>query len=388
MPIRTETSPQAPPLESAEAGAPAPAADPAAAPLLAIRDLAVSFEDLARAGAPRIQAVAGASMTIHPRQILAVVGESGCGKSVTAMSTMRLLPSPPCRHDRGEVRFEGRDLMTLSEREMLAVRGGAIAMIFQEPMTSLNPVYTVGEQIVEAILLHQRAEESTAREIALQAMGDVGIADPGSRIDQYPHQFSGGMRQRIMIAMALACRPRLLLADEPTTALDVTIQAQILDLLDDLRRTRGMSIMLITHNLGVVAENADVVCVMYAGRVVEYASVFDLFDRPLHPYTRGLFGSIPEVGRRRTRLTTVADVVSDPAEFRALDRGGAGVVPWWPEMPPPPGLVRPDRAKGESPGPGWETIAVEVEPRHWVGCWRTEEAIGRGGGPPDIAFRR
>ena len=202
-------------------------------PLLEVDDLAVSFANSVDGG-PRIQAVDGVRMTVHPRQTLAVVGESGCGKSVTALSTMQLVPRPPGRFDRGAIRFEGRDLLGLSEREMLAVRGGRIAMIFQEPMTSLNPVYTVGDQIIEAICLHQKVSWSEARDAAVRAMKDVGIPKAEERVKAYPHQFSGGMRQRVMIAMALACQPRLLLADEPTTALDVTIQAQILELLREL----------------------------------------------------------------------------------------------------------------------------------------------------------
>jgi ABC-type dipeptide/oligopeptide/nickel transport system ATPase component len=298
-------------------------------PVLRVGDLGVSFDNGA---GPRIQAVDGVRLSIYPRQTLAVVGESGCGKSVTAMSILRLIPRPPGRFDRGQIFFrssrvegvfgvgkEGEiDLLSLDERRMRQVRGNEIAMIFQEPMTSLNPVYTVGDQVLEAILLHQSVTPAQATDIALAAMRDVGIPEPERRIRQYPHQFSGGMRQRVMIAMALACRPKLLLADEPTTALDVTIQAQILELLQELQRTRGMSIMLITHALGVVAENADVVCVMYAGRVVEYANVVELFDNPLHPYTRGLLASIPKVGERKDRLVTIKEVVDNPAEFRKL----------------------------------------------------------------------
>ncbi|MCA9285515.1 MAG: ABC transporter ATP-binding protein [Phycisphaerales bacterium] len=353
-------------------------------PLLDVADLAVSFDNASSASAPRIQAVAGVNMTIYPRQTLAVVGESGCGKSVTAMSTMQLVPRPPGRFDRGTILFEGRDLLSLPERAMLDVRGKDIAMIFQEPMTSLNPVYTIGDQIMEAILLHQSIGAEGAREIALQAMRDVGIPKPEQRIDAYPHQFSGGMRQRVMIAMALACQPKLLLADEPTTALDVTIQAQILELLQELQRTRGMGIMLITHNLGVVAENADVICVMYAGRVVEYAKVYELFDRPLHPYTRGLFNSIPKLRDQKHRLVTVDELVNDPAEYRKLPGHDKGVVPWWPTMPPPAGA----RALGHDDAVGSETVLHEVERDHWVGCWRTEHLDALPGRRPDIDYRR
>jgi len=355
-------------------------------PLLDVADLAVSFDNHSAGDgpAPRVQAVAGVNMTVHHRQTLAVVGESGCGKSVTAMTTMQLIPRPPGRIDRGTILLNGRDLLSLPESEMLQVRGRDIAMIFQEPMTSLNPVYTVGDQIIEAILLHQKVDPSDAREIALEAMNDVGIPKPTTRIDQYPHQFSGGMRQRIMIAMALACRPKLLLADEPTTALDVTIQAQILELLNTLQDTRDMGVMLITHNLGVVAENADVICVMYAGRVVEYAAVFDIFEKPLHPYTRGLFSSIPGLHDDRHRLTTVEEIVNDPTQFQRLPDAEKGVIPWWPTMPPPKGML----PLGHDAAIGAETILHEVEPNHWVGCWRTEYLAARAERRPDLDFRR
>jgi ABC-type dipeptide/oligopeptide/nickel transport system ATPase component len=343
-------------------------------PVLEVADLAVSFDN--SAGGPRIQAVNGVHMTVFPQQTLAVVGESGCGKSVTAMSTMQLIPRPPGRFDRGTILFEGRDILSMSEEEMLSVRGGRIAMIFQEPMTSLNPVYTIGDQVMEAIFLHQKVDAGEARRIAVQAMKDVGIRKPEERLDMYPHQFSGGMRQRVMIAMALACRPRLLLADEPTTALDVTIQAQILELLRELQRTRDMGIMLITHNLGVVAENADVVCVMYAGRVVEVANVFELFDEPLHPYTRGLFRSIPMLRDVKHRLVTVEDVTNDPAEFRKIP----GVMPWWPHLSRE---ARPGLAAGRD-----EHVLVEVRPNRWVGCWRTPELDAQVHRRPALEFRR
>ena len=353
-------------------------------PLLSVRDLAVSFQNSADPTGPRIQAVAGVSMTIHPRQTLAVVGESGCGKSVTAMSTMQLVPRPPGRFDRGVALFKGRDVLTLSESEMLKLRGRDIAMIFQEPMTSLNPVYTIGDQIMEAILLHQQVTPSEAEEIAVKAIDVVGIPHPAKRLNDYPHQFSGGMRQRVMIAMALACNPTLLLADEPTTALDVTIQAQILELLRELQRTKEMGIMLITHNLGVVAENADVVCVMYAGRVVEYAKVYDLFDRPLHPYTRGLFNSIPRLGELKHRLTTVEEVVGDPAQFLKLPghdpANGAEIVPWWPD---PPKDVRPQTVEGRD-----EYVLYEIEPDRWVGCFRSRHLEDHVCRPPDLDFRK
>ncbi|MDA0975049.1 MAG: ABC transporter ATP-binding protein [Phycisphaerales bacterium] len=358
--------------------APAAAALDPETPLLEVADLAVSFDN--STGGPRIQAVNGVHMTIYPSQTLAVVGESGCGKSVTAMSSMQLIPRPPGRFDRGSILFKGRDLLTRSEQEMLSVRGSEIAMIFQEPMTSLNPVYTIGDQIVEAILLHQNVDVDQAQQIAVGALREVGIPQPEDRLKAYPHQFSGGMRQRVMIAMALACQPDLLLADEPTTALDVTIQAQILDLLRQLQRERGMAIMLITHNLGVVAENADVVCVMYAGRVVEYAKVFELFDRPLHPYTRGLFKSIPGLRDHRDRLTTVEEVVGDPEQFRLLPGFEKGIVPWFPQTPDE---VMPELAPDRN-----EYCLHEIEPERWVGCWRSRHLESHASRRPDLAFRR
>ena len=280
-------------------------------PLLEVRDLNIGFET----SRGLVRPVRDVSLTIHPGQTVAVVGESGCGKSVTATSILRLIPSPPGKVLGGEVIFDGRDLLKLSEPEMRAVRGKDIAMIFQEPMTSLNPVFSIGDQIVEAVTLHQKVRTREAYEIAEQSLRDVGINDPGRRLHEYPHQMSGGMRQRVMIAMALSCKPKLLIADEPTTALDVTIQAQILELLRKIQRQTGMAIMLITHDLGVVAENADVVAVMYASRVVEYATVEDLFDRPQHPYTEGLFRSMPKLGVRHDRLETIPGTVPNPARF-------------------------------------------------------------------------
>ncbi|HSI33225.1 MAG: ABC transporter ATP-binding protein [Phycisphaerae bacterium] len=283
----------------------------AARPLLELRDLNVAFET----SRGLVRPVQDVSYSIYPGQTLAVVGESGCGKSVTALSILRLIPSPPGKVLGGQILFEGRDLLALSEREMQSVRGRDIAMIFQEPMTSLNPVYTIGDQIAEAVMLHQKVSARQGYEIAEQAMKDVGIADPGRRLHEYPHQMSGGMRQRVMIAMALSCKPKLLIADEPTTALDVTIQAQILELLRKLQRETGMAMLLITHDLGVVAENADAVAVMYASRVVEYATVEQIFDRPQHPYTEGLLKSVPKLGAHAQRLVSIPGMVPNPSNF-------------------------------------------------------------------------
>jgi oligopeptide/dipeptide ABC transporter ATP-binding protein len=279
--------------------------------LLEIQDLTIAFNT----DRGEIRPVQDVNLTVHPRQTIALVGESGCGKSVTSLSVLRLIPTPPGRVVSGKILFEGRDLLALPESQMRPVRGRDIAMIFQEPMTSLNPVFTVGDQIAEAVLLHQSVGSRAAYEIAEQAMRDVGIADPHQRLREYPHQMSGGMRQRVMIAMALSCKPKLLIADEPTTALDVTIQAQIMELLREIQQKTAMAILLITHDLGVVAENADAVAVMYASKIVEFAPVGQLYDDPRHPYTRGLFRSIPKLGQRAQRLQTIAGSVPNPSHF-------------------------------------------------------------------------
>ncbi|MEJ2358027.1 MAG: ABC transporter ATP-binding protein [Deinococcales bacterium] len=262
-----------------------------------------------------VKAVDGVSFHIDRGETLAVVGESGSGKSVTSLSVMRLIPTPPGRIASGAMTFEGQDLVKKSEREMRRIRGNDISMIFQEPMTSLNPVYTVGDQIAEAIVLHQGKSYREAMKLAVEMLDLVGIPEPGKRVKNYPHQMSGGMRQRVMIAMALSCGPKLLIADEPTTALDVTIQAQILDLMRKLQREIGMSILFITHDLGVVAEMADRVVVMYAGRAVEEGDVNDIFARPQMPYTLGLMNSIPRVDRaaeHQDRLEAIPGNVPNP----------------------------------------------------------------------------
>lgn len=346
-------------------------------PLLRIERLEVSFPT-SRGARDRVRAVNGVSMSVYPRQTLAVVGESGCGKSVTALSTLQLIPTPPGRYEAGNIWWtpdpaaKPQNLLSYTDKQMRSVRGGQIAMIFQEPMTSLNPVYTIGEQILEAVNLHRKVDRREAVRIATKALADVGIADPESRLKEYPHQMSGGMRQRVMIAMALACRPTLLLADEPTTALDVTIQAQILELLRDLQQEHGMSIMLITHDLGVVAENADTVAVMYAGRVVEYGSVHDVFANPLHPYTRGLFESMPVLGRKRHRLTTIPGNVPNPADFPK----GCPFHPRCADMNDDPSCTR------EAPA------LLEAAPTHWAACWHTPGYEEASASTPNLDFRR
>jgi oligopeptide transport system ATP-binding protein len=276
--------------------------------LLEIRNLETQF----MTDRGLIRSVDGVSLHVDAGETLGVVGESGCGKSVTSLSIMRLVPSPPGRIAGGEILFRGQDLLALSEEDMRRVRGNSIAMIYQEPMTSLNPVLTVGRQIAEVSSLHQGLSRQKAMDRAVDMLRLVGIPLPEQRAAAYPHQLSGGMRQRVMIAMALCCTPQLLVADEPTTALDVTVQAQILDLLRRLKREFGMAIMLITHDLGVVAEMCERVVVMYAGRVVEEADVFSLFARPLHPYTEGLLASIPRLDDERETLHAIPGVVPDP----------------------------------------------------------------------------
>ncbi|MGB1658170.1 MAG: ABC transporter ATP-binding protein [Longimicrobiales bacterium] len=262
------------------------------------------------------RAVDGVSFEVRAGETLGIVGESGCGKTVTSLSVLRLLPEPPARIESGSsIMFRGEELLDVSEDRMRALRGNDVAMIFQEPMSSLNPVYTVGSQISEAIRLHRKMDRDEARTEAVRLLREVGIPDADRRVDEYPHHLSGGMRQRVMIAMALSCAPKLLIADEPTTALDVTIQAQILDLLEQLRKRHGMAMLLITHDLGVVAEVCDRVVVMYAGQVVETGSVDEIFSAPAHPYTRGLLASLPSSGRRGRPLSSIPGTVPNPTAW-------------------------------------------------------------------------
>ncbi|MEZ4403167.1 MAG: ABC transporter ATP-binding protein [Kofleriaceae bacterium] len=329
-----------------------------AEPLLEIRELVTEF----RTERGQVRAVDGVSFAISRGQTLGVVGESGCGKSVTALSVMRLVAAPG-KIAGGSIRYDGQELLTLPEPAMRGIRGNRIGMIFQEPMTSLNPVFTVGNQIAEAVRLHQRASRAEARQVAIEMLGKVGIPAPEHRVDDYPHQLSGGMRQRVMIAMALACTPALLIADEPTTALDVTIQAQILELLRALQAELGMSILLITHDLGVVAETCAEVVVMYAGRVVEQAPTAALFARPRHHYTAGLLRSIPSytpvgvaTGGRRPRLAEIP-----------------GMVP--PLHALPPGCAFADRCGAADAVCRAERPAlVELTPGHHVRCHHPVEA--------------
>jgi oligopeptide/dipeptide ABC transporter ATP-binding protein len=274
-----------------------------------------------RTGAGTVRAVDGISYAVEPGETVAIVGESGSGKSVGALSILRLIPDPPGRITRGEVRFLGRDLMQLSDEEMREVRGGDIGMVFQEPMTSLNPVLTIGRQITETLEQHRRADRAAAHRRAVELLRLVGIAEPERRLEQYPHQLSGGMRQRVMIAIALACDPKLIIADEPTTALDVTIQAQILELMSGLTRRLGVALIIITHNLGVVARYAKRVNVMYAGRIVESGPAAAIYHEPRHPYTMALLRSVPRLDRpRRARLDPVD---GQPPDLTRLGRGCA-----------------------------------------------------------------
>ena len=277
--------------------------------LLRVDDLTTSFQT----GSGEVTAIENVSFTLEKGEVLGIVGESGSGKSVTALAIMGLLPHPPARILGGSINFENQELLKLSDRAMQRLRGPGIAMVFQEPMTSLNPVFTIGEQIMETIGAHETLSQKAIFARAVEMLEKVGIPSAAARMTDYPHQLSGGQRQRVMLAIALVCRPRLLIADEPTTALDVTIQAQILDLLLDLRDEFGMAIMMITHNMGVIAETADRVLVMYAGRIVEQASVTRLFDHPRHPYTRGLLSCIPTLDQDNDRLIAIPGSLPEPA---------------------------------------------------------------------------
>jgi oligopeptide/dipeptide ABC transporter ATP-binding protein len=320
-------------------------------PLLDVLDLRTEF----RTSAGVVRAVDGVTFDVRTGETLALVGESGCGKSVTALSIMRLIPVPPGRIAGGRVLFDGRDLLALPDREMRRVRGKDIGMVFQEPMTSLNPVLTIGRQVTETLEHHLGMRPAQARARAAELLATVGIPEPTRRLAQYPHEFSGGMRQRVMIAIALSCRPRLVLADEPTTALDVTIQAQILELLRQLSRQFGVAMVMITHNLGVVARYADRVNVMYAGRVVERGAAAEIYARPRHPYTLGLLRSVPRLDRpRRVRLDPI------PGQPPDLARLGPG-CPFRPRCP-----FAVERCQEMPP-------LAEVDPGHLSACWRARE---------------
>ena len=323
-------------------------------PLLRVSDLKTYFYTEEGVG----RAVDGVTFELDRGETLGLVGESGCGKSVSALSVMRLVPEPPGKIESGQILLKGRNLLELTEDDMCAIRGDDVAMIFQEPMTSLNPVLTCGYQIVEAVLLHQKVSKQEARERAIEMLKMVGIPAPEQRIDEYPHQLSGGMRQRVMIAMALSCNPDLLIADEPTTALDVTIQAQILELLERLQEDLSMAILLITHDLGVIAETADRIAVMYAGKIVEYASTEKLFENPSHPYSGGLLHSIPRLGQLRERLEIIPGMVPDA---RYYPRG----CRFSPRCP----LADAHCMEEEPP-------LEKLEDGHWVSCWKAESGGG------------
>lgn len=278
--------------------------------ILEIKDLCVEF----KTSEGTVQAVDYLNYTLHKGEKLGIVGESGSGKSVSSLGMLQLIPNPPGRITAGEILYKDRDLVKLSKKEMQKIRGNEISMIFQEPMTSLNPIIKCGKQIAESLILHRGAKKKEAMEAAIELMKAVGIANPEVRAHEYPHQMSGGMRQRVMIAMALACQPQILIADEPTTALDVTIQAQILDLIRDMNETMGTSVIFITHDLGVVSELCDTVIVMYTGHIVEQAPVGELFNDPKHPYTVGLLNAIPHITKERKPLITIEGMVPNPTE--------------------------------------------------------------------------
>ena len=319
--------------------------------LLDVQGLTTAF----MTGRGEITAIEEVSFSLKEGEILGIVGESGSGKSVTALTIMGLLPQPPARIAAGKVMFQGQDLTKLSAREMQRIRGPGIAMIFQEPMTSLNPVFSIGDQIMETICAHENLPAAALRKRAIDMLDKVGIPSAARRLDDYPHQMSGGQRQRVMIAIALACNPKLLIADEPTTALDVTIQAQILDLLMDLRDEFRMAIMIITHNMGVIAETADRVLVMYAGRVIEEAPVARVFDHPVHPYTRGLLECVPSITEDRARLIAIPGTLPDPARR-------------------PPGCRYSVRCRYAQPSCSEALPPLILEEAdHWAACLRAKE---------------
>ncbi|HVK39364.1 MAG TPA: ABC transporter ATP-binding protein [Candidatus Kapabacteria bacterium] len=327
------------------------------AKLLEVRNLRTHF--FTDDGTAR--SVDGIDFSVDRGETLGLVGESGCGKSVSALSVMRLIPDPPGKIVSGDILYNGRDLLKLSEDEMRSIRGNEISMIFQEPMTSLNPVFTVGHQIDEAVILHQKVSKTEARLRSIEMLRLVGIPAPEQRYDEYPHQLSGGMRQRVMIAMALSCNPALLIADEPTTALDVTVQAQILELITRLQEELGMGMIMITHDLGVIAEVCDRVAVMYAAKVVEYSVVDEIFYNPKHPYTIGLLKSIPRMGQHKVKLATIEGTVPSPTNFPAgchfCTRCAYADALCWNDEPP----------------------LVEVETGHFVACWHIDRvAAGEG----------
>lgn len=318
---------------------------------LEIKDLTVSFSSEGR----KVEVVSGVSLSIPQGRIVGVVGESGCGKTVTALSIMRLIPEPPGKIEGGEIFFDGADLLEYGDRDMRSLRGNRISMIFQEPISSLNPVFTVGDQIGEALRTHLKITKSQEKERVIELLRLVGIPAPERRVKNYPHELSGGMSQRVMIAMALACSPEVLIADEPTTALDVTIQAGILELIDDLRVRLGMAVLLITHDLGIIAEVADTVYVMYAGKVVEHAVTRELFKNPKHPYTVGLLNSIPDLREQKEKLDAIPGVVPSPGSFppgcRFQDRCPLAI----------------DMCRREEPP------FAEHAPGHWSACFRADD---------------
>ncbi len=320
--------------------------------LLEIKDLCVEFKTMAGT----VHAVDHLSYTLHRGEKLGIVGESGSGKSVSSLAMMQLIPNPPGKVTGGQILYNGKDLVKLSEREMEKIRGNEISMIFQEPMTSLNPIIRCGKQIAESLQLHRGMKKKEAMEEAIKMMQAVGIANPQARAYEYPHQMSGGMRQRVMIAMALACQPQILIADEPTTALDVTIQAQILDLIRDLNQKMNTSVVFITHDLGVVSELCDTVIVMYNGHIVEKAPVADIFREPLHPYTQGLLSAIPRITKERKPLSTIEGMVPNPVERIKGCR-------FWPRCP-----KACDRCRKEEPP------VFSVREDRQVRCWLYAQA--------------